>query len=232
MPEYVRITSSGRPQFVRSHSFSHHLHHHHRTRYVPRCPEHCAAVTVEQWDSLVDQNKGLADGNAALTREKESLKAELHASGQELGRLRDTNARLDGEVHELRRRRSGGSSDELDRFRRRVAALKHEVDERDAAVARLERDVGVLNVRVRELSRTVDLKDAEIAAALADRKRWRRRCDDLERRYNNNNERDRDRDLAPPLLPDNCHKKVIIEEQRRVRRRDPCAPRRQWVTFA
>ncbi|KAI1487067.1 hypothetical protein F5X96DRAFT_687673 [Biscogniauxia mediterranea] len=226
MPEYVKITSSGRPQFVRSHSFSHHLHHHHHhTRYVPRCPEHCAAVTVEQWDSLVEQNKGLADSNAALSREKEALKAELHASGQELGRLRDANARLDDE---LRRQRSGSGSnnnDELvDRFRRRVAALKHEVDERDAAVARLERDVGVLGVRVRELSRTVDLKDAEIAAALADRKRWRRRCDDLER--------DRATAPPPPLLPDHCHKKVIIEEQRRVRRRDPCAPRRQWVTFA
>ncbi|KAI0602379.1 hypothetical protein F4775DRAFT_602341 [Biscogniauxia sp. FL1348] len=224
MPEYVRITSSGRPQFVRSHSFSHH-HHHHRTRYVPRCPENCAAVTVEQWDGLVEQNKGLAESNAALAREKDSLKTELQASGQEASRLRDANAHLHREVHELRQRPN--NSEEVERFRRRVAALKHEVGERDAAVARLERDVGVLNVRVRELSRTVDDKDAEIAAARAALKGWRRRCDDLERRFEHHHHH---RPL--PLPPDNCHKKVIIEEQRRVRRRDPCAQRRQWVTFA
>ncbi|KAI5925981.1 hypothetical protein F4810DRAFT_618246 [Camillea tinctor] len=200
MPEYVRITSSGRPQFVRSHSFSHH-HHHHRTRYVPRCPENCAAVTVEQWDTVCAQNTALQDTNGVLTRDKESLKAELAGAAQELARLRDTNARLDSELLDLRRRPAG---------------------ERE----RLEREVGVLNVRVRELSRTVDVKDAEITNAVTALKGWRRRCEDLERRY--------ERELHHHhRAAEGCHKKVIIEEQHRVRRRDPFAPhRRQWVTFA
>ncbi|KAI1506371.1 hypothetical protein F5X99DRAFT_422986 [Biscogniauxia marginata] len=220
MPEYVRITPSGRQQFVRSHSFSHHHHHHHRSRYLPRCPDNCASISVEQWEKLCDQNKDLFSLKEALTRENETLKNEVQAVNTENIRLRELNQQLDGEVHELRRALSR-DGDNTDRFRRRVAALKAELDQKEHALRHLEKENATLGVRVRELTRTVTDQGDEIAALLG----WKRRCEDFERRY----------EKARRSLADHAAElkeyKIVIDEQRYVRRRDS-VPRRHWYSFA
>ncbi|KAI8634374.1 hypothetical protein F5Y19DRAFT_413221 [Xylariaceae sp. FL1651] len=160
MPDFVRISTTGRPHFVRSQSFS---HHHHQPRHYtrPRCPDDCACVSVDDWNNLVERERSTRSTNEKLARENRALKGDLHASHQENHRLQDCNRDLQGDVDQLRRSHSR-DEDISAKFRRRMAALKAEADNKDHIIRELQKESGLLDTRVRELTETVSNQAAEV----------------------------------------------------------------------
>ncbi|KAI2467254.1 hypothetical protein F4781DRAFT_314882 [Annulohypoxylon bovei var. microspora] len=156
MFEYIIKTSpSGR-------NLHHHHHHEHRYRSHPRCSDTCAGVSVEKWNGLVEQNQDLTSSNETLTREAQSLKAELQTAVQENARLSTSNQHLVDEVSSLRRSRSVDSETAAG-FRRRIAALNKEVDGKDAEIESLKKKKGYLATRVDVLSETVKSESHAVA---------------------------------------------------------------------
>ncbi|KAI0837447.1 hypothetical protein F5Y06DRAFT_297776 [Hypoxylon sp. FL0890] len=154
MFEYrIKASPSGRP-FVRSSSFHDHHHHHHRHHFRTRCFDTCAGISLEQWNSLCEQNKAFIASNEALTRENQSLKDDLEASTQENSTLTSYNKELLDEVVSLRRSHSH-DSETTERFRRRIAALRTELDNQDREIGRLDKENKTLATRVRVLTETV-----------------------------------------------------------------------------
>ncbi|KAI3323832.1 hypothetical protein HD806DRAFT_495723 [Xylariaceae sp. AK1471] len=158
--DYVTISTSNRPQFGRSQSFSHH-HHHPRHHIRPRCPDNCACVSTEDWTTLVERERSTRSANETLTRDNRTLKSDLRASHQENRALQDCNRGLQDELDQLRRHHSR-DEDIVTRFRRRMAALKAEVDSKDHALHELQKEKDLADIRVRELSQTVSNQVAEI----------------------------------------------------------------------
>ncbi|KAI1076446.1 hypothetical protein F5B20DRAFT_325627 [Whalleya microplaca] len=178
MPKfYISTTTSDRPAFVRSrsHSFSHHHHgHHHWHHHRDRCFEDCAGVTIEQWNSLYNENKDYRTRNETLLRENQTLKADL----QDNHRLHVINQQLANEVEDLKRSLSNDNS-HTDKFRRRVADLKDEVDKKERHIHHLEKDNGILNARVREITRTMSDLQHEISELAP----WRKKYNEMQARY-------------------------------------------------
>ncbi|KAI0437894.1 hypothetical protein F4803DRAFT_536927 [Xylaria telfairii] len=160
MPEYdyVKISTSGEPRFVRSHSFS----HHHRPRYTrPRCPDNCACVSLDEWNSLVERERSTRSANESLTRENRTLKSDSHSTYKDNRRLLSSNRELQAEVDQLKSQHSR-DEDTTAKLRRRIAALKAEIDGKDLALHDMKKGKDLADIRVRELSQTVTDQAAEI----------------------------------------------------------------------
>ncbi|RYC56697.1 hypothetical protein CHU98_g9508 [Xylaria longipes] len=160
MPDYehIKISTSGEPRFVRSHSFS----HHHRPHYIrPRCPENCACVTLEEWNNLVERERSTRAANESLTRENRTLKSDTHAVHKDNRRLQASNRELQDEIDQLKAHHSR-DEDNTAKFRRRMAAMKAEVENKDLALLDLKKDKDLADIRVRELSQTVTDQSMEI----------------------------------------------------------------------
>ncbi|KAI1110639.1 hypothetical protein F5Y14DRAFT_454836 [Nemania sp. NC0429] len=151
MPEYdyIKISTSGLPRFVRSQSFSHH-HHHNRPRHYQsktRCPDNCACVTLDDWTSLVERERTAHAASKELARENRALKNDLRAAYDQL--------------------KSGRSSREEElaaKFRRRLAELKAEAaDDKERALHDLRKAKDLADVRVRELTQTVTDQGVEVS---------------------------------------------------------------------
>ncbi|KAI8955139.1 hypothetical protein F4801DRAFT_376505 [Xylaria longipes] len=160
MPDYerIKISTSGEPRFVRSHSFS----HHHRPHYIrPRCPENCACVTLEEWNNLVERERSTRAANESLTRENRTFKSDTHAVHKDNRRLQASNRELQDEIDQLKAHHSR-DEDNTAKFRRRMAAMKAEVENKDLALLDLKKDKDLADIRVRELSQTVTDQSMEI----------------------------------------------------------------------
>ncbi|KAI0465633.1 hypothetical protein F4859DRAFT_375367 [Xylaria cf. heliscus] len=161
MPEYdyIKISTSGEPRFVRSHSFS----HHHRPRHIrSRCPDNCACVSLDEWNSLIERERSARSANDSLLRENRSLKSELHTTYKENRRLQGNNRGLQGEAEELKGHISRDENNAA-KLHRKIAALKAEVDSKDLALHDLKKDKDIADIRVRELSQTVTDQSTETA---------------------------------------------------------------------
>ncbi|KAI1165924.1 hypothetical protein F5B18DRAFT_135439 [Nemania serpens] len=148
MPEYdyIKISTSGLPRFVRSQSFS----HHHRPRHfrATRCPDNCACVTLDDWTALVERERTTHAANR-------TLKNDLRAAYDETRRLQDEVAQLKG--------RSSREEDVAAKFRRRLAELKAEVDDKEHALHDLRKAKDLADIRVRELTQTVTNQGVEVS---------------------------------------------------------------------
>ncbi|KAI1403525.1 hypothetical protein F4819DRAFT_484600 [Hypoxylon fuscum] len=221
MFEYrIKTTPTGRQQFVRSQSFSHHHdHHHHRHHFRTRCFDNCAGISLEQWNSLCEQEKTLIASNDTLTRENQTLKGDLQASTQENTRLLAYNQQLADEVDGLRRSHSH-DGENTERFRRRVAALRTEVESKDREVHRLERDNDTLATRVRVLSQTVSDHARRIADMSAKLVNWQKRADDFQSLWEDMSSRyEKARRMLAASTREVDEKNILIEDQRRLIRR-------------
>ncbi|KAI1184946.1 hypothetical protein F5B17DRAFT_58028 [Nemania serpens] len=161
MPEYdyIKISTSGLPRFVRSQSFSHHHHHHnHHPRHharATRCPDDCACVTLDDWTALVERERTAHAANEKLARENRSLKSDLRAAYDETRRLQDEVAQLKG--------RSSREEDIAAKFRRRLAELKAELDDKEHALHDIRKAKDLADIRVRELTQTVTNQGVEVS---------------------------------------------------------------------
>ncbi|KAI0113668.1 hypothetical protein GGR51DRAFT_20311 [Nemania sp. FL0031] len=136
--DYVEI-STERP---RRSSFS----HYHRPRHVrPRCPDNCARVSLDEYNSSVENERTLRALNQKLTDENNYL--------------RTGNQELQDKVNHLR---VYHSRDE--KHRRRIESLRAEVENKERALRSLEREKELADIRVRELSQTVTDQGLEINA--------------------------------------------------------------------
>ncbi|KAI1372243.1 hypothetical protein F4677DRAFT_268700 [Hypoxylon crocopeplum] len=181
MFEYrVRTTASGRPQFLRSYSFSHHDNHHHHRHHRTRCFDNCAGIALEDWNSLCEQNKDFIARNETLTRENQTLKGDLRTSNQERDRLFTYSQQLKDEIDGLRRSYSH-DGDRAARFSRRVADLSTEVEKKDRDIRRLEKNNTILDKRVHVLSDTVSEKNQEISDLASELLGWQRRYEKARR---------------------------------------------------
>ncbi|KAI4870539.1 hypothetical protein F4820DRAFT_402551 [Hypoxylon rubiginosum] len=233
MFEYrIKTTPTGRQQFVRSQSFSHHHDHdHHRHHYRTRCFDNCAGISLDQWNTLCGQNKTLIGDNDALTRENQTLKSDLQATSQENGRLIAYNQQMIDEIEVLRRSHSH-DSDTTERFRRRVAALKTEVDNKDREIRRIEKENDTFATRIRVLTQTVSDHARRIADMTTDLINWEKRSDKFEGWYNDMKSKfENVRRLVASQTRELDDKNILIEEQRRMIRRLETAlppPRRRY----
>ncbi|KAI2611514.1 uncharacterized protein GGS25DRAFT_483036 [Hypoxylon fragiforme] len=154
MFEYrYRTSPSGRQQFGRSYSFSHH-HDNHRHHHRPRCFDNCAGISVEQWNSLCQQNKDFIASNDVLSRENQTLKAQLQAAIKENGRLHARNQQLAEEIHGLRRSHSH-DGENAEKFRRRMASLRTEIESKEKEIQQLNKKNETFTTRVDVLTQTV-----------------------------------------------------------------------------
>ncbi|KAI0130296.1 hypothetical protein BJ170DRAFT_310223 [Xylariales sp. AK1849] len=133
-PSYIRITRSGRPEFVRSNSYS---HHHHRHHHACRCFDDCAGVSRAEYDNILDQNRNFREVNGTLLNEKESLKNEVRrllrtnqAVFAENQRLAGDNEVLREEVLSLRRSVSV-EDDHNGRFKRRIKDFERDIKQKE-----------------------------------------------------------------------------------------------------
>ncbi|TGJ82869.1 hypothetical protein E0Z10_g5892 [Xylaria hypoxylon] len=154
--DYIKISASGNPRFVRSQSFS----HHHRPRYTPRvrCPENCACVSVEAWNELIERERKTLSDNETLVRENRTLKTDYRAINQENRRLQGSNRDLQAQIGQHYSR----DEDTAAKLRRRIVALKAEVDGHSVALHDLKKEKEVGDIRIRELSQTVSAQGVEI----------------------------------------------------------------------
>ncbi|KAL7624130.1 hypothetical protein AAE478_005687 [Parahypoxylon ruwenzoriense] len=235
MFEYrIRTGPSGRQCFVRSHSFSHHHDDpHHRYHYRTRCFDSCAGISLEQWNILCEQNKNFVASNETLTRDNQTLKSDLEASNQENQRLHAFNQQMIDEVGELRRSRSR-DSENSERFRRRVAALKTEVDNKDKEIERLEKENTTLSARVRVLTQTVSDGAQRIVELTASLSRWRKRADDFQSSLEDIKSRyEKTRRFLATRTSDLEDSNALVEEQRRViQRLETTLPSRRRYSYA
>ncbi|KAI1754813.1 hypothetical protein F4782DRAFT_528172 [Xylaria castorea] len=156
--DYIKIATSGEPRFARSHSFS----HHHRPRHTrPRCPDNCACVSLEEWNSQVERERSTRSANETLTRENRTLKSDIHATIKENRRLQGINRDLQDEVDQLKAHHSRDENNAA-KFRRRMEALKAEIESKDVALHELKKDRDLADIRVRELSQTVTDQSTEV----------------------------------------------------------------------
>ncbi|KAI0860243.1 hypothetical protein F4860DRAFT_479751 [Xylaria cubensis] len=156
--DYIKVSTSGEPRFARSHSFS----HHHRPRHFrPRCPDNCACVSLEDWNSLVERERNTRSANETLTRENQTLKTDIRATIKENRRLQGINRDQHDEIESLKAHHLR-EEDNVGKFRRRMAALKAEIDSKDVALHELKKDKEIADIRVRELSQTVTDQSTEV----------------------------------------------------------------------
>ncbi|KAI0181604.1 hypothetical protein GGR52DRAFT_45529 [Hypoxylon sp. FL1284] len=231
MYEYrIKTSPSGRQQFVRSQSFTHHHDHdydHHRYHYRTRCFENCAGISLEQWNTLRGQNKSLMSDNETLTRENQALKTDLQTTSQENGRLVAYNQQMMEEIEGLRRSRSH-DSDNSERFRRRVAALKTEVESKNKSIHHLEKENNTLAKRVGVLTQTVSDHAKRISDATADLIKLEGWYDNLKSKY------EKVRRVLASQTRELDEKNILIEDQRRMIRRleTSLPPTRRRYSFA
>ncbi|KAI0140499.1 hypothetical protein GGR57DRAFT_425470 [Xylariaceae sp. FL1272] len=156
MTEYIRISSSGRPYFVRSRSFSH--HHHHPRPHHRRCSDDCSGKTIEEWNKLVEMERDAVARNEQLAAEKKTLKADFRAVYNDNLRLQERNKELVDALNARRR-----SDDHIaDNFRHRLVELKNENDAKDVTIDKILKERDRLAARVREISKTLTNQDDEI----------------------------------------------------------------------
>lgn len=176
--DYIRVRTSGVPEFVRSNSFSHRQHHHHHHRRH-RCHDDCSGVSWTEYNHVLEQNRNFSQWNAALVQERDSLTSELNKATQanrawseESARLLDVNARLSSEVEALkdelgRTRRSCSSDDDnVKGFKRRIKALEKELRDQERRSS----------AEIRELK-----EDVEKSNTVAHQ--WKRKYEELKRVY-------------------------------------------------
>ncbi|KAI2632482.1 hypothetical protein GGS26DRAFT_77945 [Hypomontagnella submonticulosa] len=218
MLEYCIRTVPARQHFVRSHSFSHH-HDHHRHHYRTRCFDNCAGISLEKWNKLCEQNKDLIANNDILSRENQTLKADLQTSTQETSRLVAYSQQLYDELAGLRRSHTH-DGENMGRFARRVADLKTEIDNKDKHIHRLEKRVDVLTGTVSDTNQEISY--------------WRGAADDFESRLSDVTRR---LEKAKRLLSERAREldqsNAIVEDQRRtIRRLETTLPHRRHYSFA
>ncbi|KAI6085601.1 hypothetical protein F4821DRAFT_146031 [Hypoxylon rubiginosum] len=222
MFEYrIKTSPTGRQQFVRSQSFSHHRDHdhHHRHHYRTRCFDNCAGISLDQWNTLCNQNTTLIKDNDALTRENETLKSDLQATTQENGRLLAYNQQMIDEIEGLRRSHSH-DGENSERFRRRVAALKTEVEKKDREIHRLEKENDTFAKRVRVLTQTVSDHARRIADMTTDLIAWEKRCDKFESLFSEmKSNYEKTKRFLASRMRELDEKNILIEDQVRIIRR-------------
>ncbi|EMR68194.1 hypothetical protein MGN70_001656 [Eutypa lata] len=185
MPSYyygpeVRIRStrpSKKYEFVRSKSFSyghrdHHDRHHHHHHRVQVCPENCAGVTYDEWDAVLRDNRKISARYENTTRENQTLKNDLQNASAFTQQLSDENQQLRYSLSH-----DSGSDDKVDKFRRRVAAMKAEVEKKDHTIYHLEKENASLIARVQELARYDKVAD-KIADLTSEVAHWKKRAAD------------------------------------------------------
>lgn len=142
--DYIRISPTGRREFIRTNSFSDHRH---RPRHhAHRCHDDCCGVSRADYDKILEKNRSLLDQNGALRQERDAFKGELHRAAQANKDFAEINARLTGEVQYLRdenarlRRSSFGDDRHCDGFKRRIKDLEREVRLKTEEIRRIARD--------------------------------------------------------------------------------------------
>ncbi|KAI2632176.1 hypothetical protein GGR54DRAFT_634943 [Hypoxylon sp. NC1633] len=238
MFEYrVRTSPSGRQLFERSYSFSHnhdhHDHHHHRHHHRTRCFDNCAGISLEQWNSLCQQNKDFIASNDVLTRENQTLKSDLQVTAQENHRLIASNNQMIDEIESLRRSHSH-DGENTDKFRRRITALRTEVEHKDRELRHLEKENATLSTRVGVLSQTIKDQARRISDLTSHLFSWQKRSDDFQNLFEDVRSRHEKtkRVLARTQELDNGN--AIVAEQRRSihRLKSPLPSRSYYTSYA
>ncbi|KAI1389009.1 uncharacterized protein F4822DRAFT_429623 [Hypoxylon trugodes] len=216
---YIRTSPTSR----RTNSYHfHHDHrdhsHSHRHHYRTRCFDNCAGISLEQWNTLCDQNKSVLASNEALTCENQTLKNDLSTSNAENARLVACNQQLGDEIEGLRRSLDRGENAE--RFRRRVAALRAEVGGKEKDVHRLEKDNASLVKENATLTTRVKVLTETVSGLFG----FERLYEDFKERY------EKARRLLAARTKELDESNALVDEQRRMLRRyeTPLPPRRRY----
>lgn len=179
----IETDPCGNPRWiVRRHS--HHSHHHRHWG------DERAHITNEELAAMRERERELREANEALTRENHILKANLRAAEHDLRQHRTWVAQLQNQVRyletenaDLRRSlesHSGGDErhrKEVRELRKKNTRLENENESLTANIRDLTRKLcESVDDRVRKLTHNVNALTREISE-------WRRRYDDLDRRY-------------------------------------------------
>lgn len=196
MPTYYFSRSTGpskKYEFVRSKSFSyghrdhhdrHHRRHHHHHNLLRGCPDNCAGVTYDEWDVVMRENRKNYTRSENTARENQTLKSDLQGAKDEIHRSHVLNQQLSDDIEQLRYSLShdgggggGGDSATIEKFRRRVAAMKGELEKKDLTIYELEKENASLAARIRELTRYDNLAD-KVADLTSEVAHWKQRAAD------------------------------------------------------
>lgn len=175
----VETDRHGQPvRLIRRHSTSHHGHHHHNHWGDER-----ADITNAELADMRERERLLLEANDAFSRENHNLKVNLDQAERNIRRHLGVDAQLRSNIQslavengELRRSLEAYQNIE-ERHQARTTELRHKV-------TRLENENEGLRGRIRQL--TKDLKEAvddRVRTLTEEVTKWRRRWEDLDRRY-------------------------------------------------
>ncbi|KAF2967362.1 hypothetical protein GQX73_g6194 [Xylaria multiplex] len=155
MPEYdyYEFSLSGSPRrYTRSQSFSYH-NQPRSTRL--RCPENCAAISVDTYNDLYGRERKAVSHNESLLRENRTLKNDYRVVYQQ-------NQDLRGELNDLKGRYSRDDNI-LPKLRRRITSLKEDLDIKELTLRDLRLEKDRADIRIRTLTGTVRRQNDEIS---------------------------------------------------------------------
>jgi len=169
----------GQPvRIIRRHSTSHHGHHHHH-----HWDDERADITNGELANMRERERLLLEANDAFARENQILKANLEQAERNIrhhlrveAQLRSNVQSLAVENGDLRRSLEAYQNIEQ-RHQAKTTELRHKI-------TRLENENEGLRGRIRQL--TKDLRDAlddRVRSLTEEVTKWRRRWEDLDRRY-------------------------------------------------
>lgn len=133
-------------------------------------------ITVEELDSMRERERQLEAKVERLQAENSTLKWSLHVGAYDVRQLQALDVQLQENVRRLRHARdSMAAADERLRREARVLGDRN---------TRLKQENDTLATRIRDLSRQVlEAVDGRVQSLREDVAAWRRRHDDVERRY-------------------------------------------------
>lgn len=177
----VETDGHGQPvRIIRRHSTSHHEHSHHHHHHWD---DERADITNGELAIMRERERLVLEAHDRLARENHSLKVNLDQAEQNVRRHRAAEAQLRSNVQTLAvengdlRRSLEAYQNIEERHRDRTKELRHKV-------TRLENENDGLRTRIRELTRELkDRVDDRVQTLTEELGKWRRRWEDLDRRY-------------------------------------------------
>jgi chromosome segregation ATPase len=175
----VETDSHGEPvRIIRRHSSSHHGRHHHR-----HWDDERADITNGELANMRERERLLLEANDSLARENHNLKVNLDQAERSIHRHQRVEAQLRSNVQTLAvengdlRRSLEAYQNIEDRHQAKTQELRHKI-------TRLENENEGLRVRIRELTNHLrEAVDDRVRSLREEINKWRRRWEDLDRRY-------------------------------------------------
>lgn len=175
----VETDRHGQPvRIIRRHSASHHGHHHHH-----HWDDERADITNGELANMRERERLLMEANDSLARENHNLKVNLDQAERNINRHLRVEAQLRSNIQSLAvengdlRRSLEAYQNIEERHQAKTKELRHKI-------TRLENENEGLRVRIRELTnRLREAVDERVRSLTEEVVKWRRRWEDLDRRY-------------------------------------------------